>query len=1023
MVDQDPNLLNLTNQSPEDVEINNLLNEYYDVEFGSSFDILKAAQEERTQQRERKKAFDAYARENGYTPELLYSATEMDITSITGRNAQGLRAAVTDVGTENDKYWALRNAQRNMATGGIRYVSPDGDDVYFNEVGARVGAFGLIDNIRANVKDSQALLGLSFLAPFLSDEVKAKLETIRSDLDNTYGVNPHLAQMRDSALGTIIVWDDVTERAKLKKEEVKSILAEAAPPGGEYTNDWLWSTLSSDPILSEMFSNAGVTKENTLANVDQDSPGAFVQGMEAISQRLYEHQQFQTQMALSEDIQVGLGASLLDMLVQDPDFAAEMTFEAGLTLVGQVAIAIPALLGAGPTFGGSVYAGGTASAGLWTLFAAKWANRLGRIARKSNSIRKKIEKLNSLKDAQKFGPLHTIYRTTNLLLRVKPGSLSMGGNIADLITDTVPGLSKLQKLGIWTAGQSFDGFVGGSTAHAYSNAERKSVLSYLYNEGEDIGFTDGVFQAGLMGASFSTLLGGVLKYGTRGTINLAQRGMGIDRANRMHLLGEDNISKADYNSKQKELWERIMDPKEGTYDSQKKTGFLNWLKGEDAGTKMLMASIRQKARMNIMVSLLSDGDVKSVDELKAKFGFTDSLSNTIFEHDLEVALSKAVEETKAEFGDGKTIKDSFPGFGATGLRAKLLEDNEFMAALRNKDGDKFTSEEVEAFREKHYAHLAAEEEKLGIDAEYQAIIKTVKDPVERRNKVRELIERRILETEQKTQDLGNKETKALEQIDVDADNIEAAKAEVESLIPTLVEKLSKTEEGKRTALTMLENFRGLLGVDSVAEVLDKVKKRSDLTDAQKASLSKIDDLVAGRVELEKVDAIDVKSSLKDIIAYAKNRGVDLKKVSGRKKENKKLKAIKKKLESSNPEVKEEGIKELNEFIAQQQADTAKLLDKLEEAELGVKDKVQKLGNERKRGKKREKVKSIIEQTRAALLERLEKLKEIQLKHERGELNTDPDAEGDIPSNAGFRDSSGIIEEQREVDLNKNFSKY
>ena len=271
MVDQDPNLLNLTNQSPEDVEINNLLNEYYDVEFGSSFDILKAAQEERTQQRERKKAFDAYARENGYTPELLYSATEMDITSITGRNAQGLRAAVTDVGTENDKYWALRNAQRNMATGGIRYVSPDGDDVYFNEVGARVGAFGLIDNIRANVKDSQALLGLSFLAPFLSDEVKAKLETIRSDLDNTYGVNPHLAQMRDSALGTIIVWDDVTERAKLKKEEVKSILAEAAPPGGEYTNDWLWSTLSSDPILSEMFSNAGVTKENTLANVDQDS--------------------------------------------------------------------------------------------------------------------------------------------------------------------------------------------------------------------------------------------------------------------------------------------------------------------------------------------------------------------------------------------------------------------------------------------------------------------------------------------------------------------------------------------------------------------------------------------------------------------------------------------------------------------------------------------------------------------------------------------------------------------------------
>jgi hypothetical protein len=62
MVDQDPNFLNLQNQSPEDAEINNLLNEYYDVEFGSSFDILREAQKARTEQRERKKSFDAAAR-------------------------------------------------------------------------------------------------------------------------------------------------------------------------------------------------------------------------------------------------------------------------------------------------------------------------------------------------------------------------------------------------------------------------------------------------------------------------------------------------------------------------------------------------------------------------------------------------------------------------------------------------------------------------------------------------------------------------------------------------------------------------------------------------------------------------------------------------------------------------------------------------------------------------------------------------------------------------------------------------
>ena len=150
------------------------------------------------------------------------------------------------------------------------------------------------------------------------------------------------------------------------------------------------------------------------------------------------------------------------------------------------------------------------------------------------------------------------------------------------------------------------------------------------------------------------------------------------------------------------------------------------------------------------------------------------------------------------------------------------------------------------------------------------------------------------------------------------------------------------------------------------------KKRSDLTDAQKESLSKIDDLVAGRVTLEKIDAINVESSLKDITNYAKARGVNLKEVTGRSKKNKRLKAIKNNLKASNPEVKEKGIKELNEFIAEEQADTAKLLNKLEEAEQGVKDKVQRLGNERKRGKKREKISSIVSQTRSFLEERLEK---------------------------------------------------
>ena len=1032
MVDRDrPSFLNLFNNVPQDtpattdpIESNNVLNDYYDVEFGSTYDAVEAAQKNQTEKNERRKLVTEAALEQGLDPALLFNDFAYDITSITGRNMQGLRAS-DPTASEEEKKRRLRELQRDIATGGISYVAPDGDTVLFNEAGTRVGAFGLVDNIRANVRDSQALLGVAFLAPFLSDEVKSKLETIRSDLDTTYGVNPHLAQMRDSAIGAIHIGKDVTGEAKLKKEEVKSILSEAAPPSGEYTNEWLWSTLSSDPILSEMFSNAGVTRENTLGNVDQDQPGAFVKGMEAVAMRLYEHQRFQEQMALSESVQVGLGATLLDMIVQDPDFGAEIAIETGFTVLAQAGIVAASALGFIPTGGASAGGGVIASGALWSAYTLKWGNRLGRIAKKSASVKKKLDRLKDLRDAPQFGPLSSAARATHLLMRLKPGSLSMGGNIADLIVDTRKGLKGYQKQLIWAGGQTLDGVGGGISAHIASNIERKAVLSHLYNEGEDLHFMDGAGEAGLVSGVASLLLGGALKYGSRGVINTTQRLRGINAEDRLSWLGldENNPTLTDYNTKQKELWMRIMDPSEhGDYDKASKAGFLGWIKGEDAGTKLLLAGARQKARQNILVSLLTDGQVTDVNQVRSKFGFTDSLANTIYEADLTEALEDVLRQLQGKFGD--SFDDgTFPGLGDIGLRAALLRNNKFQQSLRNKDGDYFTSEEVGIFRDKHYAHLAHEEEKLGIDSEFQAIIKSIKDPVERSKAVAALIQDRIDEANQKILDIGNKETKALKQIDVDASNIEGAKAEIESLIPRLVEKLSKTDEGKRTALTMLENFRGLLEANSVAEVLDKIKKRSDLTDAQKESLSKIDDLVAGRVTLEKIDAINVESSLKDITNYAKARGVNLKEVTGRSKKNKRLKAIKNNLKSSNPEVKEKGIKELNEFIAEEQADTAKLLNKLEEAEQGVKDKVQRLGNERKRGKKREKISSIVSQTRSFLEERLEKLKQIQILNNNGSLNIDPSTQGDIPTNAGFRDSSDLIEEIREVELNKNFSKY
>ena len=57
MVDRDrPNFLNLFNNAPQDtpattdpIESNNVLNDYYDVEFGSTYDAVEAAQKNQTE--------------------------------------------------------------------------------------------------------------------------------------------------------------------------------------------------------------------------------------------------------------------------------------------------------------------------------------------------------------------------------------------------------------------------------------------------------------------------------------------------------------------------------------------------------------------------------------------------------------------------------------------------------------------------------------------------------------------------------------------------------------------------------------------------------------------------------------------------------------------------------------------------------------------------------------------------------------------------------------------------------------
>ena len=1027
MVDQDRPIDNPLTQDPTQTltpeeERRKILEEYYRSSFSTTASKELSVREAVKEEEEERKEFNEILRDSGL-PSVSYRGFRADVTDITGPGYQGLTSeSVSDLAAA--RYDRARQLAMDIGAGGAKF-----EELGINERGGRVGAYGFIDSIRANVNDAQAIIGLALLSNSVNDETKRKLSSLRADLDSTYGADPYTSQAIEGLKG-LDPRKDVTGRAKLKVQEARDIIANdpGAPIDGQYTHDWLWGTLTSDPVLEKMLREAGVTKENSLKFSESES-GAFVKGMESVSRRLYEHQLILEQIELSQNTQVALLDSFTDMIAIDPDVAPELGVE---------------LIGAGVSTGFSLlFPPAAVGAGMqWTAMVAKWTNRANKIARKANTAKKRLKQLERLGKARDTIRNFSAIRATGLLLRVRPGSLSMFGNAADLVLDTT-NLSRKTKFALWAGAQGLDGAYGGVVANTYSNMERKAILSTLYNEGEDIDLLDGSTQAAQMGFLTSLTFGLALKgVGTVGSYGLS-KALGKQDVTflgtaKQTFAGSEAKTKEQRLKHKKELWVRVYGDSPDSlnnFDKASKVGFMGWLRGEDVATKVFLAGARQRARANIAVSFLTDGQVKNVDELRSKFGFTNGMNNTIFEGDLDRALMQIVEETETNF-EASIALDSFEGFGPQGLRAKLLENNEFMSSLRNKDGKFFSDEDIKLFKEKQYGLLAAEEEILGLDGELRAIIVSTPNEAERAAKVEELIKGRLAEARER-----------LGQVDQEGADLEAKLDEDDAIIVDLqkqimdflltgkddprfpksnVAELLKTESGTRQLQTALANLQAVLGA-SLIDIYDlvDVKAKASLTPEQKA---KLDAIVAGKLPSDPRRSIPTaESSFDDIKLYAEANGISFNPKVWQKLPKNKRGARRRLIEdlkdNKDPETRKAALKRLAKAIEEEQKDTKEILQTLGEFQDQLDEKLVELGNTEKRQTKRAKAKDITEEKRTYLEERITNLERIEEEHAAGRLNIDPEKQDDIPTNAGFRDQSGIIEEKREIELNKNYDRY
>ena len=430
-------------------------------------------------------------------------------------------------------------------------------------------------------------------------------------------------------------------------------------------------------------------------------------------------------------------SNLGDMILQDPDFAAEIGLEAGGIL------AVSAITGG---------AGGAA----W--LASSYARKAHKLSKYGRRLSQADAAAGLARRTAMANRLDNAADLANKINMYKPG-LSTGGNIFEAVARAGKLNSWASQNGAFLLGQMVDGFVGGAGARYRTNVFLNEEAMALYgNQADLVPNTDRMMVDGAMGAMFSSVLGFGFRFGGRKFMNQFRseaRQIGFDD------FATDNMNRA-------------------KTDKQK----LEFLYGQDAPTGVKASqAIRDMENQAVLHMSYAQGRDITTTELKDLRALIGNLNEGVPTHLFTNALGRVAQDV--DTGDGTSLSTE-------AIAYRILHDSDFVDGLENHA--RYTPEKAAYQLRAQKAHLAHLLNIKGVDPELDAARAKAKaegkDPAEA---LAELRAQRLEEVEAKKAELeekkaateadraeGTRKAAEAEQKRVN-EEAEAAKAEVERL--------------------------------------------------------------------------------------------------------------------------------------------------------------------------------------------------------------------------------------------------
>ncbi len=500
-------------------------------------------------------------------------------------------------------------------------------------------------------------------------------------------------------------------------------------------------------------------------------------------------------------------SNLGDMILQDPDFAAEI----GLEAAGIIGV--------------SVLTGGAGGAAWLAASYARKAHKIGKFGRRISQARAAQGLATRTRWANR---LDNAADLANKLNTYKPG-LSTGGNIFEAVARSGKLNSWASQNGAFLLGQMVDGFVGGAGARYRTNVFLNEEAMALYgNQAELVPNTDRMMIDGAMGAMFSSVLGFGFRFGGRKFMNQFRseaRQIGFDD------FATDNINRAK-TEKQK----------------------LEFLYGEDPPTGVKASqAIRDMENQAVLHMTFARGRDITKTELKDLRALIGNLNEGIPTHLFTNALGRVAQDV--DTGDGTPLSTE-------AIAYRILHDSDFVEGLENHA--RYTPEKAAYQLRSQKAHLAHMLNMKGVDPELDAARAKAKaegkDPAEA---LAELRAQRLEEVEAKKAELEKKKAAAeadkaegtrkaaeAEQKRIN-EEAEAAKAEAERLRAEAEAAKKAREEADAEAMGRGESpDKSTKELEDRKKVLEKVKEDNKASDDKVASLEDLD-----KIDKE-IEAID-----------------------------------------------------------------------------------------------------------------------------------------------------------------------